>query len=40
MHAKVKARFRSVNDKDEEFSEIVETTPGRLLISESLAEKP
>ena len=36
LHAKIKARFISVNDKNEQFSEIVETTAGRMLISEIL----
>ena len=36
MHAKVKCRFRGVDENGEEMSEIVESTPGRMLISEIL----
>ena len=36
LHAKVKARYTSVDEKNEEYSEIIETTAGRMLISEIL----
>ena len=40
LHAKVRGRFRTVNDAGEPTSEIVETTPGRLLLGEHLPKKP
>ena len=36
LHAKIKARFISVNEQNEEYSQIVETTAGRMLIAEIL----
>ena len=36
LHAKVKARFRTVDENKQPTVEVVETTPGRMLISEVL----
>jgi len=36
LHAKVKCRFRGVDEEGNEMSEIVESTPGRMLVSEIL----
>ncbi|MEM7679620.1 MAG: DNA-directed RNA polymerase subunit beta', partial [Pseudomonadota bacterium] len=36
MHAKVKCRYRGVDSEGNETSEIVESTPGRMLLSEIL----
>ncbi len=36
MHAKVKCRYRGVDSEGNELTEIVESTPGRMLISEIL----
>ena len=40
LHAKVKARFTGVDADGNEVSEIVETTPGRMLIGELLPKRP
>ncbi len=36
VHAKIKARIKIINSKNETVTKIVETTPGRILISEVL----
>ena len=36
LHAKVKGRYISVDENNEEYSEVIETTAGRMLISEIL----
>ena len=36
LHTKIKARYKAVNDNGEEKTIIVETTPGRMIISELL----
>ena len=40
LHAKIKARFKTVDENGEAVSAIHETTPGRLLIGELLPRKP
>ena len=40
LHAKVRGRFRTVNDKNEPIIEIHETTPGRLILGELLPKQP
>ncbi len=40
LHAKVRGRFRTVNDKNEPVIEIHETTPGRLILGELLPKQP
>ena len=40
LHAKIKARFRSTNAEGEEVVEIVDTTPGRMILGEVLPKKP
>ena len=40
LHAKIRGRFTMVNDAGEPVTEIHETTPGRLLLAESLPKKP
>ncbi|MGE3067264.1 MAG: DNA-directed RNA polymerase subunit beta', partial [Hyphomicrobiaceae bacterium] len=40
LHAKVKGRFTSVNEKGEDVTEVYETTPGRLLLGQLLPRKP
>ena len=40
LHSKIKFRFESVNEKDEKTTEIVETSPGRVLVSELLPKSP
>ena len=36
LHAKVKGRITSLDEEDNDYTEIVETTPGRMLIAEIL----
>ncbi len=36
LHSKIKARYNTVNDQGEDIVELVDTTPGRMLISEVL----
>ncbi len=40
MHAKIKCRYHSVDENGEPKTEIVESTPGRILISELLPRHP
>ena len=40
LHAKVRGRFRTVNDAGEPIIEIHDTTPGRLILGELLPKKP
>jgi DNA-directed RNA polymerase subunit beta' len=40
LHAKVKGRFRGVDDDGNEVVELHETTPGRMLIGELLPRRP
>ena len=40
LHSKIKARFRSVDENGKPKVEIVESTPGRMLISEFLPRNP
>ena len=40
LHAKIKGRVTSVNEKGEEVTEVVDTTPGRMLIGELLPRRP
>jgi DNA-directed RNA polymerase subunit beta' len=40
LHAKVKGRFRSINAEGEEVVDIVDTTPGRMILGEVLPRKP
>jgi DNA-directed RNA polymerase subunit beta' len=40
LHAKIKGRFRSINAEGEEVVELVETTPGRMILGEVLPRKP
>ena len=40
LHAKVKGRFRSVDAQGQPTSEIVESTPGRLLLADLLPKSP
>ncbi len=40
MHAKIKCRYHSVDENNEPKTEIVESTPGRILISELLPRHP
>ncbi|MDQ8697593.1 DNA-directed RNA polymerase subunit beta' [Hyphomicrobium sp. LHD-15] len=40
LHAKIKGRFRSINAEGEEVVDIVETTPGRMILGEVLPRKP
>ena len=40
LHAKVKGRFRAVDEEGNEAIEVHETTPGRLLLGELLPRKP
>jgi DNA-directed RNA polymerase subunit beta' len=40
LHTKIKCRYRSVNENNESQVEIVESTPGRMLISELLPRNP
>ena len=36
LHAKIKARYHTVDDKGKAITQVVETTPGRMLLSEVL----
>ena len=36
LHAKIKCRFKTIDDKGKEIVELVQTTPGRMLLSEHL----
>ena len=36
LHAKIRCRFKTVDDKGKEIVELVQTTPGRMLLSEHL----
>ena len=40
LHAKIKGRFRTVDEKDKPVSHIYETTPGRMLLGDLLPRKP
>ena len=40
LHAKIRGRFRAVDENGEQVVEIHETTPGRLLLGENLPKKP
>ena len=40
LHAKIKARFRSLDDEGKPLSKIYETTPGRMMIGENLPRVP
>ncbi len=40
LHAKIRARYHTVDDKGDPTTSIVETTPGRMLISEILPRHP
>jgi DNA-directed RNA polymerase subunit beta' len=40
LHAKVKGRYRGVDDQGKETVEVHETTPGRLLLGEVLPKRP
>ena len=40
LHAKIKGRFRSKNQDGEEVVEILDTTPGRMILGEVLPQRP
>src|SRR5512139_1834778 len=40
LHAKIKGRFRTVDEKNKPVSHIYETTPGRMLLGDLLPRKP
>jgi DNA-directed RNA polymerase subunit beta' len=40
LHAKIRGRFRSVDEKGKPVSHIYETTPGRMLLGDLLPRKP
>ncbi|MFA5951466.1 MAG: DNA-directed RNA polymerase subunit beta' [Hyphomicrobium sp.] len=40
LHAKVKGRFRATGPDGEEIIEIIDTTPGRMILGEVLPKKP
>ncbi len=40
LHAKVKCRYHTVDENGERITEIVETTPGRMILSELLPRHP
>jgi len=40
LHAKVKCRYHTINEDGERITEIVETTPGRMILSELLPRHP
>ena len=40
LHAKIKGRFRSIDEKGKPTSHIYETTPGRMLLGELLPRSP
>jgi DNA-directed RNA polymerase subunit beta' len=40
LHARVKGRFRSINAEGDELVELVDTTPGRMILGEVLPKKP
>jgi len=40
LHARIKARFRTVDEAGEPLVQLVETTPGRMLLSEILPRHP
>ncbi|WP_439542965.1 DNA-directed RNA polymerase subunit beta' [Hyphomicrobium sp.] len=40
LHAKIKGRFRSKNQDGDEVVELVDTTPGRMILGEVLPQKP
>jgi DNA-directed RNA polymerase subunit beta' len=40
LHAKIKARFRTVDEKGKPVSYVYETTPGRMLLGDLLPRKP
>ena len=40
LHSKVKGRFKTVNKEGEEVTEIVDTTPGRMMLAELLPRRP
>ena len=40
LHAKIKGRFRTVDEKGKSVSHIYETTPGRMLLGDLLPRKP
>ena len=40
LHAKIKGRYKSVDDKGQPFSKVYDTTPGRMILAEHLPKKP
>ncbi|MEC8665004.1 MAG: DNA-directed RNA polymerase subunit beta' [Pseudomonadota bacterium] len=40
LHAKIKCRYETVNEEGEKYTEIVESTPGRMLIADLLPRHP
>jgi len=40
LHTKVKGRFKTVDNEGEEITEIVETSPGRMMLGELLPRRP
>jgi DNA-directed RNA polymerase subunit beta' len=40
LHARIKARFRTVGEADRSVVQLIETTPGRMLLSEILPRNP
>jgi DNA-directed RNA polymerase subunit beta' len=40
LHAKIKCRYRTVNEKNEPITVLVESTPGRMLMSDLLPRNP
>ncbi len=40
LHAKIKARFRAIDQEGNEVNEIHETTPGRMILGEVLPRRP
>ena len=40
LHSKIKARYKTVDEEGQPISRIVETTPGRMLLSEVLPRSP
>lgn len=40
LHAKIKGRFKALDEEGNEYSEVYETTPGRMLLGELLPKQP
>ena len=40
LHAKIKARYTTVDENNNPFTEVVETTPGRMMLGELLPKHP